>query len=194
MLHREKIIEVAESLIGKTKYKLGAKAVPPEVPNFLDCSGFVRYCYLAAGADVPDGTYYQWHGSVPVSKPKIGDIGIMQDPNTLNGKINHIGIYAGDGYWIHCSYGHNGVRKEKTDIFKYPRRFKNIQFKEGSEDVKFAVSEKELGYGIQAIERLSELGILNSPKVHIDNLKKDPSTWALWVVQAKIAERMEEKK
>ncbi|MDO4721454.1 MAG: glucosaminidase domain-containing protein [Peptostreptococcaceae bacterium] len=192
MVDRKKIVEAGERLIGTTRYKLGAKAAPPQIPPLLDCSGFVRYCYLAAGVHVPDGTYHQWHGSVPVSKPKIGDIGIMQDPGKLNGTINHIGMYAGDGYWIHCSYGHDGVRKEKTDIFKYPRRFKDVKFEE--EEMKIAVSEKELGYGIKAIERLGELGILNSPKVHIDHLKKDPSVWALWVVQAKMAERMEEKK
>lgn len=186
-----KVLSTAKMLEKRgVQYLLGAKAVPPTIPKTLDCSGFVRYCFLAAGADVPDGTYYQWTGSDPVQKLEVGDIGLMLDPWHRNGQINHIGIYTGNGKWIHCSYGHNGIREEKTNIFKFHRRFKGIKYRKDEDKLRFPVSEKELGYGIKAIERLGELGILNNPKVHIDNLKKDPSSWAIWVTQAKIAEKV----
>lgn len=131
MTKRQKIIETGKMLKGKgVHYKLGAKAIPPHIPAHLDCSGFVRYCYLAAGLKVPDGTYYQWQGSEPVKDLQIGDIGIMQNPAELHGKVNHIGIYLGAGYWMHCNYSRNGITIEKTNIFKYPRRFKNVNFGE----------------------------------------------------------------
>jgi cell wall associated hydrolase len=81
-----------------------------------------------SGFNVADGTYMQWQTSESVLEKelKIGDIGIMKENGT--GTYNHVGIYAGDGYWIHCNYSRNGVTLEKTNIFKYPRRFKNIKF------------------------------------------------------------------
>lgn len=114
------------------RYKLGAKALPPAIPIYLDCSGFVRYCYKSAGFNVPDGTYYQWQGSESVSKNdlQIGDIGIMKDPATLGKKVNHVGIYVGNGEWMHCNYSRNGITIEKTNIFKHHRRFKNVEFGE----------------------------------------------------------------
>ena len=130
MTKRQKIIETGKMLKSKgVKYKLGAKSIPPNIPTYLDCSGFVRYCYLAAGLKVPDGTYYQWQGSKPVKALQIGDIGIMEDPSKLNGKVNHVGIYVGDGKWMHCNSSRNGITLEKTNIFKYPRRFDGLEEK-----------------------------------------------------------------
>lgn len=131
MTKRQKIIETGKKLkLIDVRYKLGAKAIPPQIPTYLDCSGFVRYCYLAAGLKIPDGTYYQWNCSEPVKDLQIGDIGIMKSPAELHGKVNHIGIYVGDGKWMHCNYSRNGITIEKTNIFKHHRRFKNVDFGE----------------------------------------------------------------
>lgn len=64
---------------------------------------------------------------------------------------------------------------------------------EDDEVPKFEVTQKEKEYGIAAIKRLSELGMLGRPEKHIANLEKDPSSWALWVVQVNIAEKLEGK-
>lgn len=131
MQKRQKIIETGKKLKLKgVRYKLGAKAIPPQIPTYLDCSGFVRYCYLSAGLRIPDGTYYQWQESEPVKNLQVGDIGIMHDPAKLCKKVNHIGIYVGNGEWMHCNYSRNGITIEKTDIFKHHRRFKNVDFGE----------------------------------------------------------------
>ena len=50
------------------------------------------------------------------------------------------------------------------------------------------MSEKERGYAVKAINKLAELGVLNSPEVHIKNI--DKSNWAQWVVLAKLAEKI----
>lgn len=134
MSKREEILNNAKSLIGYTNYKLGAKYYThnnnKEKPKYLDCSGFVVWCYKMSGFNVADGTYMQWQTSESVLEKelKIGDIGIMKENGT--GTYNHVGIYAGDGYWIHCNYSRNGVTLEKTNIFKYPRRFINVVFEE----------------------------------------------------------------
>lgn len=129
MNKRERIIATAKMLKSAgIKYKLGAKALPPTIPKQLDCSGFVRYCYKSAGVNIPDGTYHQFKGSKGINEKDLlpGDVGIMEDPTKLGKKINHIGIYLGAGYWVHCNYSRNGITIEKTDIFKYPRRFNGL--------------------------------------------------------------------
>lgn len=120
-----KIIETGKKLKeAGVKYELGAKAMPPSIPSVLDCSGFVRYCFAAGGAKVPDGTYYQFLGSKKVEELKIGDVGFRYSPSELKrGTINHVGIYVGEGLWMHCNYSRNGVTIEKTDFFKHYRRF-----------------------------------------------------------------------
>ncbi|MBF1051506.1 MAG: C40 family peptidase [Peptostreptococcaceae bacterium] len=132
MKTRQDILIYAKSLLNYTNYKLGAKYYThnnnQKKPKYLDCSGFVVWCYKMSEFNVADGTYMQWQTSESVLEKelKIGDIGIMKENGT--GTYNHVGIYAGDGYWIHCNYSRNGVTLEKTNIFRYPRRFKNIKF------------------------------------------------------------------
>lgn len=68
---RADILKYAESLIGYTNYKLGAKYYnynnDVNKPKLLDCSGFVVWAYKMAGFNVPDGTYHQWNNSQEVS-------------------------------------------------------------------------------------------------------------------------------
>lgn len=134
MKTRQDILIYAKSLLNYTNYKLGAKYYThnnnQKKPKYLDCSGFVVWCYKMSEFNVADGTYMQWQTSESVLEKelKIGDIGIMKENGT--GTYNHVGIYAGDGYWIHCNYSRNGVTLEKTNIFKYPRRFINVVFEE----------------------------------------------------------------
>ncbi|MBP2028437.1 cell wall-associated NlpC family hydrolase [Acetoanaerobium pronyense] len=198
LVNRHKIIEVALMLQSKNvKYRLGAKAVPPRIPTHLDCSGFVRYCYLASGSNVKDGTWHQWHDSNPVklSDLRIGDLGFLQPASSPG--INHIGLYAGDGKWIHCNSSRNGITLEKTNIFPYTRRFKGINFtnviEEDEDMAREKVSDRDLNSGIAAIKNLAKLKIINSPDRHIEDLKKYPWDWRMWVVQNNIAERVEGK-
>lgn len=196
MINRNKILDAALMLKSKNiKYKLGAKAMPPSIPKVLDCSGFVRYCYKIAGVDIPDGTWYQWHASnsIKVSDLKIGDLGFKHDPGVERG-INHIGIYAGDGKWIHCNASRNGITLEKTTIFPYARRIKGVSFtnvkpEEDEGMGRKPVSQKELDYGIAAINNLAKLKIINSPEKHIADLKEYPWDWKMWVIQNNIAEK-----
>ena len=134
MKSRADILKYAKSLIGYTNYKMGAKwhnyGNNAEKPKLLDCSGFVVWAYKMAGFSIPDGTYHQWQASHEISEDKlqIGDIGIKEFNGV--GMYNHVGIYAGNGLWIHCNFSRNGVTIEKTNVFKYYRRFSNLIFED----------------------------------------------------------------
>lgn len=132
-------------------------------PKLLDCSGFVVWAYKMAGFNVPDGTYHQWNNSHEISAKElqIGDIGIKEQGGL--GMYNHVGIYAGDGRWIHCNYSRNGVTLEKTDIFKFYRRFNNVVF----EDDKADVRKEE----IEVIEKGKY--IIDGKSIEMDRIMKD---------------------
>lgn len=167
MKKRIDILNAGKSLIGFTNYKMGAKWHTHNnnvnKPKLLDCSGFVVWAYKMAGFNVPDGTYHQWNNSHEISAKElqIGDIGIKEQGGF--GMYNHVGIYAGDGRWIHCNYSRNGVTLEKTDIFKFYRRFNNVVF----EDDKADVRKEE----IEVIEKGKY--IIDGKSIEMDRIMKD---------------------
>lgn len=167
MKKRIDILNAGKSLIGFTNYKMGAKWHTHNnninKPKLLDCSGFVVWAYKMAGFNVPDGTYHQWNNSHEISAKElqIGDIGIKEQGGL--GMYNHVGIYAGDGRWIHCNYSRNGVTLEKTDIFKFYRRFNNVVF----EDDKADVRKEE----IKVIEKGKY--IIDGKSIEMDRIMKD---------------------
>ena len=185
MKTRADILNYAKSLISYTNYKMGAKYYnynnDVNKPKLLDCSGFVVWAYKMSGFSVPDGTYHQWQTSHEISSKdlKVGDIGIKEQGGL--GMYNHVGIYAGNGYWIHCNYSRNGVTLEKTDIFKYYRRFNNIIFEDDKQSkpnsnkkddnktsTTKANSKKEDDEMIEQKEF-----IVNNKKVKLDTIFKD---------------------
>lgn len=64
----------------------------------FDCSGLVRYVYLQHGIELPHYSGYQFKYGKPVSKEELqpGDLVFFGNP------IHHVGIYIGNGYFIHA--------------------------------------------------------------------------------------------
>lgn len=170
MNKQQQLIDYVKSLQGYTKYLMGAKHYNsnnnPQKPHLLDCSGFVKWLFMMLGYTVPDGTYYQWQGSEEVNPNniKIGDIGIKEYGGI--GKYNHIGVYIGNGQWAHCSYSKNGIVIEKTNIFKYIRRFKGISLDNNSSP-KNKIKKDDL----EMIEQKEF--IVNGRKVIMDTIVKN---------------------
>ncbi|NLG25776.1 MAG: C40 family peptidase, partial [Clostridiales bacterium] len=71
-----------------------------------DCSGFTQYCYRQAGVTLPRTAYMQGYMSnrTRLSKGELkrGDLMVF---NTVsdNDLADHVGIYLGDGKFIHAS-------------------------------------------------------------------------------------------
>lgn len=67
-------------------------------PAGFDCSGFTQYVYQnAAGISIPRVSYEQaaYGTAVPYSQMRPGDLVAFNSP------VNHVGIYLGDGKFIH---------------------------------------------------------------------------------------------
>jgi len=86
--------------LGKS-YRYGASG-----PNNFDCSGFVYAVHKNLGISIPRTSRHQSEikGS-KISKNNliIGDLVFFD--TSLNGHINHSGIYLGNGKFIHASSG-----------------------------------------------------------------------------------------
>jgi cell wall-associated NlpC family hydrolase len=96
------IISYAYKFIGKP-YVWGA-----EGPRSFDCSGFTKYVYKAFGVNLPHYTGAQIGQGSSVSRSNLsqGDLVFF---NTDGSSVSHVGIYVGDGEFIHASSGSRKV-------------------------------------------------------------------------------------
>ena len=88
----------AESVLAYAKNYLGVPYVyGGTTPSGFDCSGFVKYVYANFGINLPRVTYDQMNVGVPVScdNLQVGDLLFFRGGG-------HVGIYAGNGTYIHA--------------------------------------------------------------------------------------------
>ena len=74
----------------------------------FDCSGFTSYVYSACGMDISRTSYSQAYDGVAVDDLQPGDLLLFN--NGGGGSIGHVGIYVGDGTFIHASNPTGGVK------------------------------------------------------------------------------------
>ena len=92
---RNKVVRTAEQLIG-TPYRYGGNN-----RKGFDCSGLVQYTHRKVGVKVPRTTGSQWdQARVPQRRNLLpGDLLFF---NIGIRKTRHVGIYEGDGIFIHA--------------------------------------------------------------------------------------------
>lgn len=107
---RERLIVTAWGMLG-TPYLYGAKG-----PDELDCSGFTKASYSGIGVELPDGSFNQAEGELPLESLESlvpGDLLFYR----WAGKdaVSHVTMYAGSGWVI--GTGSPGQPKE---VVVYP--------------------------------------------------------------------------
>jgi cell wall-associated NlpC family hydrolase len=92
----EEIVRVAAGLIG-SPYKFGGDSPA----QGFDCSGLVHYSFDQLGFDVPRTAADQRHAAKPVAREALtpGDLVFFRSSGR---RVDHVGIYAGDGRFIHA--------------------------------------------------------------------------------------------
>lgn len=92
-----RLINTAKKYIG-VPYKWGGTT-----PKGFDCSGFVQYVYNAHGITIPRTSstqYYELKHKVSKSDLQPGDLVFF---NTSGKGVSHVGMYIGDGQFIHSA-------------------------------------------------------------------------------------------
>lgn len=115
------IVEFAKSLLG-CRYTAAGK--DPETG--FDCSGFVYYVHKNFGYTLYPGATNQWnHLSdtiIPVEELRPGDLVFFSNNGQVSG-MTHVGIYIGDGKFIHAENYENGVTITPLDASYYSNSY-----------------------------------------------------------------------
>lgn len=115
-IQRGVVVKSAHQLLG-SPYLYGGTT-----PNGFDCSGLTRHAYLASGITIPRTTAQQRDHSQTVrsySQLKLGDLIFFK----TGGKTHHVGIFTGNGEFIHASTSRKQVVKSKLNIPYWRKHF-----------------------------------------------------------------------
>lgn len=93
------VVQDARSLIG-TPYEWGGDS-----PSGFDCSGFIQYIFQQQDITLPRTVSETWNFAQSVDRPSVGDLVFFE---TYQPGPSHMGVYIGDGKFIHAG-STNGV-------------------------------------------------------------------------------------
>ena len=118
----EQIVALAEQYLG-TPYVLGGNG-----PSSFDCSGFTKYIYAQFGYSLNRTATDQLQNGVSVSRDELqpGDL-VFFKYNTSK-PVSHVGIYIGNGEFIHASTNRYMVQIDQmntghyANVYVYARR------------------------------------------------------------------------
>ncbi len=103
----KKVVELAKQQLGK-KYVWGGNG-----PTTFDCSGLTKYVYGKVGVTLERVSYNQATQGIKVDKSKlqVGDLVFFSGINasSSSAKISHVGIYIGNGEFLHAANPSRGV-------------------------------------------------------------------------------------
>jgi len=106
---------VAQGMVG-APYRWGGTT-----PEGFDCSGLVFYAYGQTGVQVPRTSVEQYRASenVALKDARPGDLVFFREAWT----VSHVGIYLGDGRFVHAPDEGQSVKISRIDEDYYRARF-----------------------------------------------------------------------
>jgi cell wall-associated NlpC family hydrolase len=114
------IEEIAKTHLG-TKYVWGGNG-----EKGYDCSGFTKEVFEQYGVKLPRNSWKQAKVGKKVSRKNLRKGDLIFFNSQKQKRINHVGIYLGDGKFIHASRFHRKIvispLKEYKRYFKWGRR------------------------------------------------------------------------
>ncbi len=117
----QEIVQYAMQFIG-TRYQYGGTSLT----NGVDCSGFTSQVMKAFGVSVSRSSRDQGNNGVDVSRSQLmpGDLVFFDTNKKISGKITHVGIFVGNGKFIHASSTRiNSVTIDNLNDDYYSRRY-----------------------------------------------------------------------
>ncbi|HOS92187.1 MAG TPA: SH3 domain-containing C40 family peptidase, partial [Armatimonadota bacterium] len=97
------IAQYALGFVG-TPYVFGGSS-----PSGFDCSGLVQYVLKHHNIRVPRTSFEQWDVGTPVDPSRLIPGDLVFFANTYTAGVSHVGIYVGNGNFVHASRSGVGV-------------------------------------------------------------------------------------
>jgi len=107
----------AERFVG-IPYRWGGE----NVVDGMDCSGFVRAVYNLCGLSIPRNSRDQYKAGDPVLKDDLRDGDLVFFGSSAD-SINHVGIYVGNGKFVHAPRRGEDIRLSGVDESYFEKRF-----------------------------------------------------------------------
>ena len=127
------VISLANDLVGKVKYSFGANSIS-SAGGTGDCSSFVQYIFEQNGVNLPRTAESQYNSSkgksVDKDKLQAGDVVFFQ--GTYKSGISHVGIYVGNGKFVHNSSSKGGTTVSNLSDDYYTKHYAGAKRYDGA--------------------------------------------------------------
>lgn len=111
------LLAKAESFRG-VRYSYGAMS-----RSATDCSGFTSQVFRSVGVKLPRTSREQARVGAKVDKSGMAEGDLVFFRTTRGNRISHVGIYVGNGKFMHASSGKGRVRTDSLSSSYYAKRF-----------------------------------------------------------------------
>ena len=115
-----------KKLLDYAKFFKGGKYVwGGTTPKGFDCSGYVQYLYKKHGINLPRTAWSQSKQGMPVTKNNLekGDLLFFLTDKKRGIPVTHVGIYIGNGEFIHAASKKKGIIISPIDHGYYAKKF-----------------------------------------------------------------------
>ena len=97
------VADLAEQYVG-SRYVWGGAS-----PAGFDCTGFVLWVFGQFGVSLPRSEAGQLNSGAPVAAENLQPGDVLVFANTYRGGLSHVGIYIGEGQFVHAVDEAHGV-------------------------------------------------------------------------------------
>jgi cell wall-associated NlpC family hydrolase len=97
------VANLAQGYVG-SRYRWGGTS-----PAGFDCTGFVQYVYGQFGVSLPHNEAGQFASGARIGANELEPGDLLVFANTYRRGLSHVGIYVGDGQFVHAADERHGV-------------------------------------------------------------------------------------
>ena len=115
---RQNIVQTAKGFLG-LPYRWGGDSVE----EGFDCSGLVMAAYQLNGLALPRSSRQQWAGGSPIGKNQLAKADLIFFSTSGNGKVSHVGLYTGEGRFIHAPGRGKKIRSDNLSNPYFRRNY-----------------------------------------------------------------------